>query len=436
MTQLEPPPGPGLALLLYRLFSPLVAPFALARARKRMVAEGIPEGRTVERKGIATQARPAGELVWFHAASIGESLSILPLVEKLAGQVAILVTSGTATSAALLAKRLPESAIHQFVPLDTPRFARRFQRHWHPEVGIFVESEVWPNLIERLWRHGTPLLLINARLSDRTLARWARMPKSARAVFSRFLRVVTQDQRTLDGLRPVMPNPDTRLSVGGNMKAAAAPLPVDDAALASWRTTLGARKVWVASSTHDGEDPAMLDAHDIVRAAHPDALLLLVPRHPHRGYKIAENARAQGMETARLGGEEPVADKTALLVADTLGDLGLWYRLSPIVFLAGSFGSAGGHNPWEPIALGSVLLHGPNVKNAQNDYRDLTAAGAASEVADARSLGEAVAGLLSDPAEQARRQAAARAAITGADGLVDRIADEIRELLKIQALSR
>ncbi len=436
MTDRQTPPAPGLALGLYRLLAPLIAPFALARARKRMVAEGIPAGRSVERKGIATQPRPSGQLVWFHAASIGESLSILPLIETLKDDSGLLVTSGTATSAKLLEKRLPPGAIHQFVPHDTPAAARRFLTHWRPQVAVFVESEIWPNLIEAASRQGTPLLLINARMSDRTLDRWAKMPQSARAVFSRFLRIVTQDQRTLEGLRPFAQNPDKSLTHGGNMKAAAAPLPVEEARLAEWKSRLGRRKVWVASSTHEGEDGPVLDAHADVRKTHPDALMILVPRHPHRGYQIAEEAHTRGIETARLAGEESVTEETEVLVADSLGDLGLWYRLSPIVFLAGSFGSAGGHNPWEPIALGAVLLHGPHVKNAQNDYRDLKAAGAATEVRDAHDLGRTVTELLSNPADQARRQTAARAAMTGADDLVDRIANDIRDLLKTQALSR
>ena len=433
MTEIASSRGPALALTLYRVLGPIAAPVALARARKRMAAEGIPATRAGERNGHATKPRPPGHLVWFHAASIGESLSILPLVETLARECAILVTSGTATSAKLLATRLPEGAVHQFAPLDTPAAAERFQKHWHPDIAVFVESEIWPNLIESTARRATPLMLINARMSDRALRRWARMPASARAVFSRFRQIVTQDQRTLDGLRPFVSGTGTTLGLGGNMKAAAKPLPVNDAALATWRDTLGARTAWVASSTHDGEDPAVLDAHDQIRAAHPDALLILVPRHPHRGGEITKMARARGFDTARLGGDEPVTPDTEVLVADTLGDLGLWYRLSPIVFLAGSFGQSGGHNPWEPIALGAALLHGPNVANAENDYRDLHAAGATVEVADGAALGKAVIALIDDPDKRARQQDAARTATTGADGLVDRLASDIRTLLEMQA---
>lgn len=436
MTKIASSRRPALALALYRLLGPVVAPVALARARKRMAAEDIPTTRAVERNGHATQPRPPGQLVWFHAASIGESLSILPLVETLAGDCAILVTSGTATSAKLLATRLPEGAVHQFAPLDTPAAAGRFLRHWHPDIAIFVESEIWPNLIESTARRATPLMLINARMSERALHRWARMPASAHAVFSRFQRIVTQDQRTLDGLRPFVSDARTTLSLGGNMKAAASPLPVDNTALAKWRDTLGGRISWVASSTHDGEDPAVLQAHDRIRETHSKALLILVPRHPHRGSAIAEMARRQGFETARLSAGETVTPDTAVLVADTLGELGLWYRLSPIVFLAGSFGQSGGHNPWEPIALGAALLHGPNVANAENDYRDLHAAGAAIEVADGKALGDAVLALVDNPDRRARQQDAGRAATTGADGLVARIASEIRTLLESQAGAR
>ena len=429
-------PAQSALLRLYRIASPIVGLFAYARARKRLLADGIPRGRLQERLGRATLARPPGPLVWFHAASIGESLSILPLVEELAGETAILVTSGTGTSAKLLAKRLPPGAVHQFAPLDTPGAARRFLKYWRPYVGVFVESEIWPNLIETAWRRSIPLMLINARMSDRTLSRWAERPHTAAAILSRFLKIVTQDKRTLDGLTRVVPGPERRLSLGGNMKAAAAPLPVDPESLAQWRATLGDRPCWIASSTHEGEDGPVLAAHATIRETHPDAFLILVPRHPNRGAGIAETARAQGFETARRTGNEPVTHDTAVLVADTIGDLGLWYRLSPVVFLAGSFGEAGGHNPWEPIALGAALLHGPKVPNAANDYQDLASAGAAWEVADGAALAKAVNVLLSDPDILAAQQKASHAALKGADGLVQSIANEIRHHLKAGALAR
>ena len=220
------------------------------------------------------------------------------------------------------------------------------------------------------------------------------------------------------------------------MKAAAAPLPVDRAALEDWQTTLANRPCWIASSTHPGEDAIMLDAHKAVRQMDPSTLLILVPRHPLRGTEIADLAHAQGLSVSRRAGGEPVTGDTEVLVADTIGELGLWYRLCPIVCLAGSFGEAGGHNPWEAIQLGAALLHGPNVPNAAGDYRDLQALGAAVEVSDATSLARAVVERLSNPEILTAQQDAARAALTGADDLVQRVAHDIRDALTADAHSQ
>jgi 3-deoxy-D-manno-octulosonic-acid transferase len=423
---------PTLLLRAYGLLAPLAAPVAQAKFKRDLAREGVPSGRLVERMGRATVAAPPGGRVWFHAASIGESLSILPLVEALADETQILVTSGTATSGKLLAQRLPEGVIHQFAPLDTPTAAQRFLTYWRPHVGVFVESEIWPNLMTRAMRHaGTSLMLVNARMSPRSLARWAKVPGTARKVFSSFLKIYTQNRETHDGLAPFHRSPETALLVGGNLKAAARPLPVDASALQRWRETLGTRPCWVASSTHEGEEEIVLEAHARVRQTYPDALLVLVPRHAHRGgWGITDLAQKLGHETARLGAEETVTTTTSVLVADTMGELGLWYRLSPIVFLAGSLGDAGGHNPWEPIALHAALLHGPNVQNAANDYRDLTDLGAATEVADAPAIADAITRLMSDPAHLAQCQKAAQGALTGADGLVDQILGDIRTFVE------
>ncbi|MEM9031307.1 MAG: 3-deoxy-D-manno-octulosonic acid transferase [Pseudomonadota bacterium] len=423
-------------LVLYRLVATAIAPLVYWRTRKRLLAEDFPPGRIAERLGFATRARPSGQLVWFHAASIGESLSILPLVQELSGEVSMLVTTGTATSAKLLERRLPPGAAHQFAPLDTSRAARRFLTHWQVDVAVFVESEVWPNLIEATSQRATPIMLINARMSKSTLNRWTKMPKSARAVFSKFLRIFTQDQRTHDGLAALVSSPESKLVVGGNMKAAAKPLPVDQAALSEWRKRLRDRPVWIASSTHEGEEEPLRAAHRAIRQNHPDAIMVLVPRHPHRGLKLADETRAEGFSTARLAGNECVTEETAVLVADTIGDLGLWYRLSPVVFLAGSFGNAGGHNPWEPVALGAALLHGPNVANAADDYRQLAECGAAIEVADADSLARVVTALLSSETGASARQTAAAEALEGAQALVAQIAGEIRGYLEHQSSAR
>lgn len=415
-------------LRLYRALSRLLAGPAWHRTRLRLAAGGMPARRIAERQGRASLPRPEGPLIWFHGASVGEGLSILPLVEALLPDAAILVTTGTASSATLLGRRLPDGALHQFAPLDSPGAVAAFLDHWRPGAGVFVESEIWPNMLTQAHSRGIPLALVNARMSDRSLARWARMPTSARHLFGMFDRITTQDARTRDGLTRMLGDPG-RVTLGGNMKPAAAPLPHDPAALADWRARLDTRPVWIASSTHAGEDPLILAAQCEILESHPDTLMILVPRHPERGADIARLAARSGLRTARLGAGEPVEPATQVLVADTIGDLGLWYRLSPIVCLAGSFGPAGGHNPWEAIGLGAALLHGPEVPNAAPDYAELDAAGAACEVADAPALARAVGGLLSDPGRLDRMRRAASASLRGADDLVQRVAADLRALL-------
>ena len=242
--------------------------------------------------------------------------------------------------------------------------------------------------------------------------------------FGLFDLILTQDDATRDGLARLLPQ-DAPLRTAGNLKAAIPPPDADPDALKRWKERLNGRPVWTASSTHPGEDAPVLRAHARILAAHPDTLLILAPRHPERGEEIADLSRSRGFTTARRDAGEAAGPDTQVYIADTIGETGLWYRLSPITFLAGSLGEAGGHNPWEPVALGTALLHGPNVPNARQDYDRLTAAGAAREVAGAPGLAEAVLAFLDHPDHLTEAQGAARAATGGATGLADAIAADL-----------
>ena len=417
-------PRAPLPLTLYGAVTRVVGKPATFRAQRRLAGAGVPRDRLGERDGYATATRPPGPMVWFHGASVGETLSILPLVLRMA-DVAILVTSGTATSAQVLSGRLPAGALHQFAPVDHPGAVKRFLDHWHPDLAVFAESEIWPGLLTRAAARGVPLALVNARLSARSLGRWARMPATARALFGLFDVVTVQDDRTARGLAPFLRKPAAH---AGNLKAAAPLPPADDDALARWRALLGARPVWLAASTHPADEQTVLDAHEAVRAAIPDALLILAPRHPERAPAIASRA-ASRFEVARLSLDARPGPDTAVLLADTVGEMGLWYRLSPVVFLGGSLGAEGGHNPWEAAGLGAALLHGPRVDNAAADYARLGRAGAAETVRDAAGLAGAVTRLLTTPAVLSARQDAARGAVTGAGALADAVAAELTALL-------
>ena len=391
-----------LPLTLYGVATWVSGPLILRRATARLAEQGVAAERLAERRGIATLPRPDGPLVWLHGASVGETLSVLPLVARLTAQgITCLVTSGTATSAQILAQRLPRGALHQFAALDRAPWVARFLTHWRPDVAVFVESEIWPETLRLLDQRRIPRVLMNARLSARSMARWARWPRAARVLFGGFTAIVTQTPAQYDAFADM---DLTNARIGGNMKAAAGAPPHDTAALAALAGALAGRPVWTAVSTHPGEEAAALAAHATVLQQHPDAHLILCPRHPERGNELAALIAAQGLtRTRRSTGEAPGAQ---VYLADTLGETGLWFRLAAVTFLGGSLVAKGGHNPWEPSACGSALLTGPHLDNVADDMAALTAAGAARVLDDAAALGPAVLALLANPAATRRMGAA------------------------------
>ncbi|WP_373353843.1 3-deoxy-D-manno-octulosonic acid transferase [Pseudoroseicyclus sp. CXY001] len=382
------PRAPTPLLFTYMTAANLAAPVVLRQVTRGLARAGVDAARLGERAGRATLARPEGRLVWLHGASVGEGLSLLPLAGALRAEGAgVLLTTGTAAAAEILPGRLPEGALHQFAPLDAAWPLRRFLKHWRPDAVAFAESEIWPQTILRLQAEGVPLALVNARMSARSAARWAKRPATARALFSAFGLVAAQGEEMAARLAALRGGDAEGAAVfdGGDAKAAAAPPPVDEKVLAALRAALGGRPVWAAVSTHPGEEAAVLAAHRQVLAAQPDTLLILVPRHPERGEDVARLAR--GLTLARRSSGESMA--AAVYLADSLGETGLWFRLAGPVFLGGSLVEVGGHNPWEPAQLGRGVLHGPHVANAAGAYAALGAVGAAEEVT-AEGLGAAV----------------------------------------------
>ena len=416
-----------LPLLAYGLAARLLGPLVFARVGRRLAAQGVAAARIAERRGVAGLPRPAGRLIWFHAASVGESLSILPVVARLAGPgLTCLVTTGTATSAQILPPRLPAHALHQFAPLDSAPYVARFLRHWRPDLAVCVESEIWPETLRLLDGQGTPRVLLNARLSDRSLARWGKRPASTRALFGGFAAIIAQSPALRDALAAMGCTP-ARLSVGGNMKAAAGAPPADAAALAGLNAASAGRPVWAAVSTHAGEEAAALAAHRQVLAGQADALLILCPRHPDRAPDLMALIAATGLTVTRRSlAQGPVAQ---VFLADTMGETGLWFRLAPVVFLGGSLVDKGGHNPWEVAACGAALLTGRYLSNVAQDMETLTQSGAARIIPDAAALGPAVAGLLADPAAAQAMGRAGRATIRAVASRLDQIEADFRHLL-------
>ncbi len=424
-----PPRKPGLRLKLYRVVTramePLVPGWLALRARhgKEVAA------RRAERFGIASMGRPEGPLVWVHAASVGETNAALPVIAALRDarpDLSFLLTTGTRTSAMLAENRLGPRGMHQFVPLDSPKYARRFLEHWKPDAAVFTESEIWPNLILETAARKIPLALINARMSNRSFKRWRRNSGMAAMLFGRFQLVLAQNARlarsfTLLGARNVM--------VSGNLKIDSPPPPVDSRALDQLRSAIGQRPLWLAASTHPGEDEQIAAAHKLIAERHPTLLTIIVPRHPERGPSIADMVGSQGLTASlRSAGALPDADVT-IYVADTIGELGTFYTLTPIAFIGGSLVAHGGQNPIEAARHGAAILTGPHTHNFTDSYAALTEKGGARVVTDAASLAEAVNDLLSDGKALAHMTQGADAALEGLAGALALTTEGILNLL-------
>ena len=395
----------SLSLFAYRILTalgtPLAGPFLAIRLKR-----GKEDPRRVgERRGRAGLSRPAGRLVWLHGASVGEAVSLLPFVERItrAGASA-LVTTGTVTSAALLSQRLPPGALHQYAPLDSPFFLRRFLAHWRPDAALIAESELWPNMIVELKRAGSPLAMINGRISERSFNRWRRAPGLIGALLSRFDLCLARSEG--DGERLTALGA-TRVLVAGDIKFDAPALPADRRELAELSGLASGRQIWIAASTHDGEERIAAAAHKRLAQVFPDALTLIAPRHPERGGEILRDLEALGLVCAlRSRGGRP-GPGISVYICDTIGELGLFYRLAGVVFVGKSFAGGGGQNPIEPARLASAILHGPMVGNFRDVYAALDEAGGALEIARPEDLGDALVALF---ANASRLRAMARAA--------------------------
>jgi 3-deoxy-D-manno-octulosonic-acid transferase len=401
--------------------SPLVAWYLGLRCRHGKEDRA----RLGERFGAASAPRPPGPLVWVHAASVGEAGSVLAFLGRILAErpaIEALMTTGTVAAARLLQQRLPQRARHQFVPVDVPRAVDRFLAHWRPDLAILVESELWPNLVLATRRRGIPLLLANARLSARSLARWRLLPGLARPVLQSFALCLAQDDLQAERLRQLGAG---AVASVGDLKAAAPPLAADPAALAALRRALGLRPVWLAASTHAGEEEIAAAAHARIAAAHPGLLTIVAPRHPVRGPGVTAMLRGQGLRVARRGAGEPIADDTDVYLVDTLGELGLFFRLAGIAFIGGSLVRKGGHNPFEAARLDCAVLHGPDMANCAAMAAALDGAGAALPVADAAGLAAAVVRLLDDPAERTARAKAAAHIAAASGGALDAVLSRI-----------
>jgi 3-deoxy-D-manno-octulosonic-acid transferase len=415
-----------LALLAYRCLSLALTPVAPVALRSRASRGKEDLGRIRERLGYSATARPEGPLLWIHGASVGECVSALPLVGELLknGARRVLVTSGTVTSAEVMAKRLPSGAFHQYAPVDIQSAIRRFLDHWRPEMGLLVESEIWPNMISSAHARGIPLALINGRMSAASFGRWRRLRKTAAALLSKFSLCLAQDGETADRLKALGA---ANVKVSGNLKADAPPLPADPEKLTQLKQAIGNRPVLLAASTHAGEAETLLPAHDKLRRLHPRLLTIIAPRHPERGGDIAMLCGTRAVVQRSHGGLPD--ENTAVYVADTLGELGLFYRLTPFAFVGGSLAPHGGQNPLEAARLECAVMAGPHTRNFRPAYDAIFAAQGAGLVSSAGEVAALAKRLIENPAEaRAMGKAAAQAALS-LGGATERTRAAIEELL-------
>ena len=397
-----------MTLRVYRKLSFAMVPLAPALIKSRLKRGKEDPERVGERRGLSLGTRPHGPLVWIHGASVGEVLAAAALIERLrALNLRILLTSGTVTSAAIVAKRFAPDIIHQYVPYDSPRYVARFLDHWRPSLALFIESDLWPNLILSAAARRLPMVLINGRMSPRSFPRWRRARNTISALLGQFEVCLAQSETDADrfaalGARNVITT--------GNLKLDVPAPPADGAKLEKLMAMTRGRPVVAAASTHPGEEEILIETHRRLAGFFPGLLTVIVPRHPDRGNAVAGLVAASGLRFAQRSREELPAANTDIYIADTLGELGLFYRLAPIVFMGGSLVEHGGQNPIEAVKLGAAIVHGPHVFNFSDVYEALDRAGGARLAVSEEMLVKQLGTLLADP-KACETQAAAGARV-------------------------
>jgi len=379
-------------LSLYRVAGaaayPLVGPYIAWRTTRGKEERG----RRRERYGWAGRPRPEGPLIWVHAASVGETIAVAPLVDSILDSgLNVVLTTGTVTSAQVAEDRLGERIIHQYVPLDLKPAVCRFLGHWQPDLAIIAESEIWPVTILELGTRRVPQVLVNGRLSERSFNSWKKRPHLAEALFENLAHVVAQSE--LDGER-FLALGARPVTVSGNLKVDTTPPPVEERALTGLLRQIGPRPTWAAVSTHEGEEMVAAEVHQMLRQRHDGLLTIVVPRHPGRAAALAPEFEAMGLKVIRRSAGDRVRSDTDIYLGDTIGEMGLYLRLAEIAFVGRSLTCAGGQNPLEPAMLETAVLSGSKVQNFQEVYRRLVDCGGARIVRDRDDLAGAVNELL------------------------------------------
>ncbi len=421
-------PAFGWQLRFYLALRPCLQPL-MRRVVARRVARGKDDpARAQEKLGQPSLARPAGPLVWIHAVGLGEVLALRPLLAKMGEMrpdVHFLVTSTARSSAQVFAQNLPPRVMHQFLPLDGPTFVTQFLNHWRPDVSIWSEQDLWPGIICDVARRDIPLAYVNARLTDDGFEKRRRFSSGFAHLMRLFSFVSAQDARTVDFLKQLGAEEVQEMP---SLKPAATPLSVDAQALATVKEAVGVRRVWVAASSHAPDEAVALAAQARVLEEDPGALLIVVPRAPERGAEVCAALEAAGLRYGHRSAGQDVLATHQVYVADTLGELGLWYRVAQLALVGGSFGETQGHNPWEPITLGCPVVSGPMTDNFAADYVQLQEAELAQRLEQGDKAGERLAALVLQAGQEGTSQRAA-ALVAEARAAISPLATQILTLL-------
>lgn len=393
---------------------PLIGGYIAFRA-----AKGKEESaRRHERYGKSPLVRPPGPLVWVHAASVGETMAVVPLVTHIQRLgINVVMTTGTVTSARIVADRLSGKAMHQYVPLDLKPAIDRFLDHWNPDLAIMAESEIWPMTILELGAKRVPQVLVNGRLSDRSFRSWQKHPNMAEALFENLAHVVAQSELDGERFHQLGARPVT---VSGNLKVDTDIPPADDEALGALAAEIGERKRWAAISTHPGEEEIAASVHRLAKKQNPDVLTIIVPRHPDRANAVEAALKSAGLKVARRSRGDSISPDVDILLGDTIGEMGLYLRLTEIAFVGRSLTGEGGQNPLEPAVLGTAVLAGREVQNFRESYQRLVANGGARLVADGDTLAGAVTFLLNNDRVRDKMIASGRETVEGMRGALSR----------------
>ncbi len=405
-------------LSAYRMFGSAAYPFMGPYIAYRASRGKEERKRRSERYGKTTIARPQGPVIWAHAASVGETVAIAPLVERIiATGIHVIMTTGTVTSAGIVAEQLGDRVIHQYAPLDLQPAVNHFLDHWKPDLAIGCESEIWPATVLSLGNRHIPHVLVNGRLSDRSFAAWRKRPALAEALFENFAHVVAQSDLDGERFRALGARPVT---VSGNLKVDTTLPPVDSTVLAALKRQIGGRAAWAAISTHDGEEAIATEVHQMLKTRHDDVVTIIVPRHPHRVEAIEAMLAEKGLKVAKRSSGAPIDADTDVFLGDTIGEMGLYLQLANIAFIGNSITTQGGHNPMEPAMMGVAVLTGHNVQNFRDAFQRLIKNGGARVVKDRNMLAGAVNFLLTNPDSiDAMAEAGARA-VKDMSGALDR----------------